>query len=167
MEAKPRMASTKRRLFLGIPLPEDVKTHLAKQIEKFPGKIIPLQNWHLTLHFLGNVEEERLTHIHNALQSISLGKPFALTFDHLGGFPHPRRARTLWVGAIEGTDKLRQLVQITGETLATLGFAIDPRPYIPHLTVSRFYRPQHLTDLIKDNPLESISMEVNRFILYE
>lgn len=156
-----------RRLFLGIPIPGDVCKNLEQQVRQFPGRSIPLQNWHLTLHFLGSVEEENVESIHDFLHDLPLGDPFSLIFDHLGAFPQPKRAHSLWVGCGEGASEVQRLVQITGEALSSLGFTIDPRSYVPHLTVRRYSIPNDIVKMIEAHPFLKTSMRVDSLVLYE
>ncbi len=161
------MTQKMRRLFLGIPISIDVSKNLEQQVRQFPGRSVPPQNWHLTLHFLGSVEEEKLELIHDALQTLPPGAPFTITFDHLGSFPHPKRAHSLWIGCGEGSPEIQRLVQITGEALSSLGFTIDSRLYTPHLTVRRYSIPHDIVKMIEDHPFSKTSMRVEELILYE
>ena len=54
-----------------------------------------------------------------------------------GFFPNADRARVLWIGVDGALRPLRQLQRDVDETLATLGFAAEKRPFNPHLTVAR------------------------------
>ncbi|MBX9805392.1 MAG: RNA 2',3'-cyclic phosphodiesterase [Alphaproteobacteria bacterium] len=155
-----------RRLFLGIPLPEDVSTKISLQIGHFLGKVIPFQNWHITLHFLGNVEEARCPLVDEALQSLDLGVSFPLIFDHVGAFPSSKRARTLILGTKE-SPQMNALVQTTGNALTSLGFILEARPHVPHVTVRRFHPPKNVTDVLKTHLFEEVNMTVDHLILFE
>jgi len=162
-----KQISKTRRLFLGIQVPLGVSRHLIGQLLEVPGRIVPPQNWHLTLHFLGAVEDEKLPLIHTSLQSILLGDPFLLTFDHLGAFPNSKRAHSLWIGVGEEAEEVQRVVQLTGDALELLGFEIDQRPHVPHLTVRRFSLPLNIAKLIETLSLKKETMKVDHLVLYE
>ena len=104
------------------------------------------ENVHLTLKFLGDVQAEALDSIRAALGEVcAQHAPFDAALTELGAFPSARRAKTLWIGAGEGSDRLRSLAADVDNALAPLGFEREKRPYIPHLTLGRARgRPLHL-----------------------
>ena len=104
------------------------------------------ENVHLTLKFLGDVEAEAFGSIRAALWEIcAQHAPFDAALAALGAFPSARRAKTLWIGAGEGSDRLRSLAADVDNALAPLGFEREKRPYVPHLTLGRARgRPLHL-----------------------
>jgi 2'-5' RNA ligase len=104
------------------------------------------ENVHLTLKFLGNVEAEAFGSIRAALGEVcAQHAPFDAALAELGAFPSARRAKTLWIGAGEGSDRLRSLAADVDNALAPLGFVREKRPYVPHLTLGRARgRPLHL-----------------------
>ena len=104
------------------------------------------ENVHLTLKFLGNVEAEAFGSIRAALGEVcAQHAPFDAALAELGAFPSARRANTLWIGAGEGSDRLRSLAADVDNALAPLGFVREKRPYVPHLTLGRARgRPLHL-----------------------
>lgn len=159
--------SNHRRLFLGIPLSEEVRKHIKKRFHMLEGKMVPPRNWHVSLHFLGNVVEEKIPELHQALNETSLGEVFPIIFNHLGSFPLPKHAKVLWIGISMGTEKLQSLAKILGETLVKVGFALDPRQFVPHLTICRFAFPKNMEKFIEKTPFPEISMPVERVILYE
>ena len=104
------------------------------------------ENVHLTLKFLGDVEAEVFGSIRAALGEVcAQHAPFDAALAELGAFPSARRAKTLWIGAGEGSDRLRSLAADVDNALAPLGFVREKRPYVPHLTLGRARgRPLHL-----------------------
>jgi len=104
------------------------------------------ENVHLTLKFLGDVQPEAFGNIRAALGEVcAQHAPFDAALAELGAFPSARRAKTLWIGAGEGSDRLRSLAADVDDALAPLGFERAKRPYVPHLTLGRARgRPLHL-----------------------
>lgn len=96
---------------------------------------------HLTLRFLGDVREEDLNGITEALTPLEgLHEPFAATTHEFGVFPSARRARVLWAGVGEGAERLGALARDTETLLESIGYEGEARPYVPHLTLGRARR---------------------------
>jgi 2'-5' RNA ligase len=96
------------------------------------------ENIHLTLKFLGNVQEETLGNLCAALEETCAGhKPFDIGLVRLGAFPSARRARILWIGVDAGSDQLRALAADLESALIPLGFEREKRAFTPHLTLAR------------------------------
>jgi RNA 2',3'-cyclic 3'-phosphodiesterase len=94
-------------------------------------------NFHLTLKFLGDIEENKITPIAQALELALRPFPrFTINAKGLGVFPDPRRPRVLWVG-LEG-KKLLELASKIETALDPLGFLPEKRGFQPHLTVGRW-----------------------------
>ncbi len=94
-------------------------------------------NIHLTLKFLGAVDESKIDEITGALQKTAArSAPFTLSTDALSGFPNIRNPRVLWLGIKEST-RLMELREGIDSSLADIGFGRDTRPFRPHLTLSR------------------------------
>jgi RNA 2',3'-cyclic 3'-phosphodiesterase len=104
--------------------------------------VVP-DNLHLTLKFLGGVEEARLTAVIAALTRAAIGTPpFELAVTGLGAFPSPTRPRVLWAGIADGAERLTRLAADVDETLGSLDFAREDRPFSPHVTFGRVREPR-------------------------
>ena len=96
------------------------------------------ENVHLTLKFLGNVQEEALNGLRAALGEVCAGHaPFDAVLEGVGAFPSERRARILWAGVNVGSARLRSLAADIDTALVPLGFEREKRTYVPHLTLGR------------------------------
>lgn len=130
------------------------------------------EGMHLTLKFLGNVPEERISAIGGALREVAAGwKPFRVSMEGAGGFPTLRRPRVLWIGIREGREALIALAGTVDTALAGLGFPPEDRPFSPHLTLGRVKAPARLEDLtaqIESHARERFGeMTVNEIILFQ
>jgi 2'-5' RNA ligase len=95
-------------------------------------------NIHLTLKFLGDVPEESLGDIVATVASVcERHDEFAAEVTGFGAFPSGRRARILWAGVSEGSERLRSLAGDLEAALEPLGFDRERRAYRPHLTLGR------------------------------
>lgn len=92
---------------------------------------------HLTLKFLGEIDEKKALAVETALEAASVGiGPFTLEAGGVGVFPNPRAPRVVWAGVKESSELLTLQKRID-EQLAPAGFAPDDRPFTPHLTLCR------------------------------
>lgn len=132
------------RLFIAIELPDEVKleiTNLQAQLKSgssFGFKWVDPNGIHLTLKFLGNVAQDKIEEVTEALKKTAEGiTPFRLKIKDLGVFPNPRRIQVVWVGMSGEIDKLIGLQKQVDLNLASLGFTPESRPFVPHLTLAR------------------------------
>ena len=129
-----------------MPLPTEVRMALADRtsILAIPGKLVPLENWHLTLRFLGAVDEVTYERFLSGLSLIEDVPSFSIRLGAFGGFPNERKASVMWAGVVEGAKELRRLNEIAEEAAQTAGLEPDDRPYRPHLTLSRIRPPEDI-----------------------
>jgi RNA 2',3'-cyclic 3'-phosphodiesterase len=102
------------------------------------------ERMHLTLRFIGEVDDARAESIVAALRAPIELAPFVVRWEGLGAFPSRGAPRVLWVGAASGTEPLTRAERTVSDRLALLGFAREPRPYSPHLTLARVREPAGL-----------------------
>lgn len=93
---------------------------------------------HLTLKFLGNVDEAKLPAIAQSLSkaAASIG-PFEIQTAELGAFPNAGNPRVVWIGLRGDVQALEVLYQAVERALTPLGFPPEGRPFAPHLTLGR------------------------------
>jgi 2'-5' RNA ligase len=92
---------------------------------------------HLTLKFLGAVDDAKVPAIQTALkQAFAPLTAFTISCRGLGVFPDIRRPRVLWAG-LEG-GALAELAQAAEAALAPQGFPREERQFRPHLTIGRW-----------------------------
>ena len=134
------------RLFIAIDLPAALKESLAGLTRELPAaRWVGRGEIHLTLRFIGEVEEERGAAIKSALASLGFAS-FPLTMQGVGHFPPAGRPRVLWVG-LERCDPLMQLQREIELALLDAGIPPDQRPFSPHLTLAR----------LKDTPWDAVA----------
>ncbi len=121
---------------------------------------------HLTLRFLGDIDEALVDPLGRALRLAMARVPeFTFRLGGLGCFPDPKRPRVLWLGA--RAPELAKLHGAAQGALEELGFAPDRRPFHPHLTLARFRRPNSLGDLLQAPPVfDQRQVPVAEVVLY-
>ncbi len=124
------------RLFAGIPLPLTVRDRLSLLQVGMPGaRWVAASNLHLTLVFIGEVDEGTAEDIDGALTGIR-APAFELTLSGVGHFGHGRRARALWAGVVPD-EALRRLQEKVVVALTHAGVAVERRKFKPHVTLAR------------------------------
>jgi len=132
------------RIFFAVPLPDEVQRilqDLQDQLRDLSGRVrwVKPASTHLTLKFIGEVEEERARHLWEALEDVELPEPHQVPLTQTGVFPNPGRARVLWVG-LEQTDPVMHLAERIETRSEQEGVAPDRRKFHPHLTLGRVKR---------------------------
>jgi len=96
-------------------------------------------NLHLTLLFLGEVDQRVLPGVCRAVADAACAQPaFAMTIEKAGAFPNTRRPRTLWVGVGAGAQEACAIHDAAESPLLALGcYRREERGYTPHLTLGR------------------------------
>ena len=135
-----------RRLFVAVDPDGPARARLAAlagelraRVERTKG---PRITWvapdrlHVTLHFVGDVEETRTACLVDRLMRPLDVPPLEITIDRVGVFPPRGRPRVVWAGGA-ATDAVRLLHRRVGEQLAACGSVPDERPFSPHVTLGR------------------------------
>ena len=137
------MAAT-LRAFVGVPVGVALARGLSAVRAGFDGgavRWVPEENLHLTLKFLGNVEETGAASMCSALrEALEHTAPFPVAARGLGVFPDARRPRVLWIGL--AAPELEPVADRVERALEPLGIERSPGPFRPHVTVGRWRRPE-------------------------
>ncbi len=156
------------RLFASLELPEAVRERLAGLCCDVPGaRWTDPEQMHLTVRFIGEVEEHVFEEIRHGLGSVRV-EPFAITLRGVGHFPPRGQPRVLWAG-VERSEALHALHQRIDSALARSGLPSDRRKFAPHVTLARLKRtpPRAVGSFASLNGLfEEGPIEMDRFWLY-
>jgi 2'-5' RNA ligase len=132
------------RAFIAIELPSQVKAALSelqdnlKTSKSASVKWVDPEGIHLTLKFLGNVDEAEISALNRALSEAVRGvAPFYLELGEPGAFPSSQAPRVVWVGVAGEIEPLRTLHNNIDHVLTPLGFPPEKRAFSPHLTLGR------------------------------
>jgi len=96
-------------------------------------------NLHVTLLFLGEVDDREVIQVCRAVGDCCASRPpFAMSIETVGCFPNPRRPRVLWVGVGEGASEITELHDALELPLLELGcYRKEDRKFTPHITLGR------------------------------
>lgn len=135
------------RVFVAIDVGDAVRAEAARVIQVITNRLDavktpPKITWvkptalHVTLRFIGEVDEAALPALCQQLARPFEMAPFAVEWRGIGAFPSPRHPRALWLGVVAGGSPLGAL---EAEVSRRLAGTIDPeaRPLLPHLTLGR------------------------------
>lgn len=141
------------RAFIAIEISDEIREALAKAEEhlKYSGadvKWVAPENIHLTLKFLGEVDEARIEKVKATLDEIGKAtKPFEMTIKGLGVFPKIDFPRVIWAGLDKGAAESAELAKSIDDELSKLGFERESRPFAAHLTIGRVRSPKNKSAL--------------------
>lgn len=133
-------------------------------------KWVRVEGMHVTLKFLGEINEPLLAKIPQALADVRSNGPVEMNFRGTGFFPSPGRPRVLWIG-IAASPNLAEIAAEIESRLEPLGIPRESREFKPHLTLARLESPQGLDALRRE--LESAagiefgSIRTAEFYLYQ
>ncbi|TPK89592.1 MULTISPECIES: RNA 2',3'-cyclic phosphodiesterase [unclassified Mesorhizobium] len=123
------------RLFTALEIPRDAALSLSLLRGGLPGaRWIDVENYHLTLRFIGDVEGHVADEIANALDRVDRPS-FQMTLSGVGAFGG-KKPHAVWAGVSASPD----LTALQGEIdriCQRLGLPADPRKFSPHVTLAR------------------------------
>ncbi|MFI6575245.1 RNA 2',3'-cyclic phosphodiesterase [Nocardiopsis sp. NPDC050513] len=145
------------RLFVALNPPTEVLRALGEAVDRGRSHGRPLRwthsdDWHITLVFLGEVEEERLPVLTEAIGAAArTQRPLSLAVEGWGRFPpRGRRSSVLWAGVTGDLDALDALARGMRRAARSVRIPVERRPYVPHLTVARSRPPSDLAEVVED-----------------
>jgi RNA 2',3'-cyclic 3'-phosphodiesterase len=143
------------RTFIAIELPPEIKEAMAgvqaelRKSDADVGWVRP-EGVHLTLKFLGDVEEGQVARLGDALAEGLKGETsFILQAKGVGTFPTPKAPRVVWLGVEGEVARLTSLADKVEEICANLEFPKESRPFKAHLTLGRVRSPRGRSQLVK------------------
>ncbi len=120
--------------------------------------------FHITIKFLGDVEESLLPEILGLTERVARGHGgFEVIYTGLGAFPNTTRPRVVWIGCENPDGVLLRFKNSLDAELAPKGFEIEERAFHPHLTLGRVKGAgglHHLTPMLENLTFEPQSIKV-------
>lgn len=141
---------TSLRLFVAVYPPAETVAHLrslaAAHPSLPPGVFTPAEQVHLTLLFIGDSHENRLSDISESVRRSCAGiSPFSLRVESLGTLPH-KGSKRLLAAMVSSPPPLIELQRRLSHRLARRPHAKRGEEFCPHITLYRF-RPQAPNDV--------------------
>lgn len=135
------------RSFISIELPDELKRSVSVMTSSLRDAGADVTwvreaNLHLTLRFLGYIEESRFMEIERVIKDAAARHAgFEVSLRGVGVFPVARRPRVIWIG-LNGAGGIQALQQEVEAGLRFLGFKPEDRPFRAHLTIGRVKSPR-------------------------
>src|SRR5882724_134464 len=133
------------RAFIAIDLSDEVRVAIEEAQARLKRMDLGVKiswtkvaNLHLTLQFLGYVEETVVEKIKPALQLVAAQhQPFAVSVRGAGAFPNEKRPRVVWIGCDDAGNKLKTLARAVQDAMREFGFTPEHHEFSAHLTLGR------------------------------
>lgn len=144
------------RLFIAVPIDDSVRSNLSRiatvaarsdSMGRGVSWVSP-ENLHVTLAFLGEVEEHGVDEVEDIIYAATEEPGAALNLQArgIGAYPNEEKARVMWAGVDGEVPRLIDLQARLASELKRAGFEVDSKRYRPHITLARFRWPQRLPD---------------------
>lgn len=147
------------RAFVAIEMPDPVLRQIlngqrrmmqqlrTQQLERLV-RWTPADNLHLTLRFLGEIDEEQRSQLEQSLARVAQKHPTITLFaDGVGCFPNARRPNVIWCGIDGDLPALQRLQAEVERAACAVGLAAEEKPFKAHLTIGRLQRNAHSSQL--------------------
>lgn len=168
------------RVFVAVDIGDDMRreaqrviTALTIKLEqvKEPPKVVWVKPaaLHVTIRFLGEVEEPDVERLRQRLAPPMPIAPFEVTWRGIGAFPSNRHPRALWLGVTNGAAQLAAIEAEVAKRVAGEAVALDDRALLPHLTLGRIKMPGKGIDwpkILQACELRNVTSQIDRVALY-
>lgn len=156
------------RLFAAIAVPFDIGETLSRRQQGLPrARWRPVDAFHITLRFFGELSEPTAADLDSGLSGVSM-EAFDLSLEGAGVFGESDHARAVWAGVAE-SEPLRRLAAKCDSAARRIGLKVEPRSYRPHVTLAylKASPPDRIAAWVQGhNLLRSPSWRVKEFHLY-
>ena len=167
-----------KRIFTALDISEEARRKVSGYIAELRAKFSNVRvGWerdeklHLTLKFLGDIDETRLRDLTEAVSETAKQiSEFKLQISNTGAFPSKKKARVLWLGIADEKGSLQKLNEILENECKRKGIAEETRNFKAHLTIARLREPHQSKELIENhlqNEFESDKFTVSGITIYE
>ncbi len=166
------------RSFLAFELPVDIKRIImavSENVRELPLNVrwVNVANIHLTIVFMGDVQEKQIKPIQNIVKDVCQGYgSFSIGIKGIGLFGSRRNPRVLWIGLDGAIDRMGYFRDDLQKGLRRFGIKEEKRRFKPHLTLGRFRKGAragtHLDDLLsKYHDLTSPECTIKELVLFK
>jgi 2'-5' RNA ligase len=144
------------RSFIAIETPLEVKADIAKVQEGLRTTNADVrwessEKFHITLKFLGNVDEPRLNSLADRLQeAFGAFASFNMTYQGVSCFPNQHHPRVIWIDAENEDGTLSRIQETIEEVAEEMAFQREERQFHPHITIGRVKGSRNLKALVSE-----------------
>ena len=167
-----------KRIFAAIDISDQARRQVAAYIETLRAAFPRIRaGWeraeklHLTLKFLGGIDERQLADFKNVVENISKQiSSFKLKISKTGVFPNAGNPRILWIDMSDESGSLAKINQMLETECGKIGFPGEKRKFLPHLTIGRLRDPNKAKGLAQkhlETDFEPVGFKVSEIVIYE
>lgn len=153
--------------FLAVDLSADERHELAAGLHaaspgpRIPGRRTKPQNWHVTLRFLGPIDDlTRDLLLAEVEQTLDVARAH-VRISGLGAFPRPSKATVMYASVVDPGAALDALAAQCEDACREIGLEPEERPFVPHVTLARIRPPRDVRRLIEAFGEFSVRIAVN------
>jgi RNA 2',3'-cyclic 3'-phosphodiesterase len=158
------------RTFIAFELPEEIKSYIGEIISGLGTKArdvkwVQPQGLHVTLKFLGSIDEKIVPELSRGLDSVAGAYPkLPVAFSRLGAFPDARRPRVVWVGLSGDVRVMSEIAGRVDKICTSFGMEPEKRPFRAHITIGRLKVPTvvDLAQEVRESPFT-----IQNIVLYK
>jgi 2'-5' RNA ligase len=165
------------RLFTAIELDDEVRDAAAREQQRIRSAIgdrsqslrfVKRDHLHVTMVFLGEIEESRVAAIVRSMDMDVAQPPFHLAIGGIGTFPPRGRPHVVWLAVRQGERETIALHGMVAARLSSVGVVVEPRPFHPHVTLARAKDRRGAGQLRLPDPGETVaSQRVEQVTLFQ
>lgn len=165
------------RAFIAISLPEEIQLALAGLQDRLKEahadvKWVESRNIHLTLKFLGEIDDRQLVKIMEILEGVAGQRQyFPINIFSIGAYPKIDSPRVIWVGIDKGDGEIKELAKALEEKIAAEGIPKEVRPFSSHITIGRVRSGMNKNSLVQKLTIAEIpgglGFAVRKIVLFK
>jgi RNA 2',3'-cyclic 3'-phosphodiesterase len=158
------------RTFIAFELPEEIKTLLGEIISALRPKAkevkwVQPQGLHVTLKFLGDIDEKIVPGLSRGLDAIAQDyPPLPVYITRLGAFPDMKRPRVFWAGLSGDIRVMSDIAGRVDKICTPFGLEPEKRPFRAHITIGRLKIPTvvNVAQEVRESPFT-----IENIVLYK
>jgi len=162
----------RKRLFIGIPLAQEYSKPIASFVNKYsdlqPINWVQEKNLHITIYFIGSIEENSISIISNQINFlINSSKQFTLEFEDVCFIKGRKNQKMIWAKFKESIELNELAKKIEGICLPYIDKREQFISTVPHITIARMKQFRAIEKINPVIPFKTRTLFVNRCCLYE
>jgi len=159
------------RCFISIDMPEEVREELREIQEKIPSDdvkmlLVDTEILHLTLRFLGEIDDFKINKIRDVLKSLKIGK-FKARLGNVGIFPDENFVRVVWI-SLQPEEKFKEISNLVEKELEGIEGIKKEERFESHVTLARVKFVKNRKDFVeklKKIKIQPVEFSVDRIFL--
>ena len=163
-----------KRIFIGISIGHIIKSILPSLKSTIPSsrdiiRWVPTENIHLTLSFLGNISERKISNITQSVENEITFNNFKIKIEGTGVFPSTISPKILWTSISKGVNELILLHQYIEKLVRKYNAFNKKEKFMPHITIARIRRSQRKINVLPflNTVYSPIELDINSICLFE